>query len=175
VTHITRTVIDQLLEAESPELPETLLIAHMGVGGLPALIAGLERSMTFDTQKVIEHEGERFTVIEGRWNDGYLARFGVEEGAPLPAYVPDRVRIYFHKETLFPSRILYRKRVTVESQLSEYRTLLSLEFSNVVLDEPVSNEQFLWVPPNGAQVENRTTEYLELIKAIKEQAAGPPK
>ncbi|MGD9857014.1 MAG: hypothetical protein AB7U20_18855 [Planctomycetaceae bacterium] len=165
---ISRTVIADVLNAWGDNLdsPEAVLTAKLGVGGLPALLAALERSMVFDAVKLDEHRGQPFSVIQGRWNDDYLARFGGADGKPLPDYVPDRVRIYFDQQTLFPTRILYLKKARAEARLP-FQLLLSLEFSDIVLDGPVNDEQFRYAPPDEAQVENRTSKILGLIEASK--------
>ncbi len=170
---VSRTVIDEVLKAndESGIIPETNLIAGMGVGGLPALLASLERSMTFDAIKEAEHDGQPYSVIQGHWNDDFLARLGGADGKLLPAYVPDRVRIYFDQQTLFPTRILYLKKAPAEERLP-YRLLLSLEFSDIVLDGPVSEEQFNYVRnKDELDVENRTSKIVKLIEAAREKAA----
>ncbi len=169
---VSRTVIDDVLKAnnESGNIPETNLIAGMGVGGLPALLASLEKSMSFDAIKLAEYDGQTYSVVQGRWNDDYLARLGGADGKPLPEFVPDRVRIYFDQQTLFPTRILYLKKAPDEEKLP-YRLLLSLEFSDIVLDGPVSEEQFRYVPPDEIDVENRTRKFVDMIEAAKETAA----
>ncbi len=169
---VSRTVIDEVLKAydESRDVPETILIAGLGVGGLPALLASLERSMIFDAIKEAEYDGQPYSVVQGHWNDDFLARLGGAGSKPLPEYVPDRVRIYFDQQTLFPTRILYLKKAPAEEKLP-YRLLLSLEFSDIVLDGPVSEEQFRYGRPEKVDVENRTVQLLKMIEAAKEKAA----
>jgi len=168
----SRIVIDELLSAlkDRRDVPEAVLIANLGMGGLPTLLAALERSMVFDKHKVAEHDGETYSVIQGRWNDDFRARLGGAGGKPLPAHVPDHVRIYFDQQTLFPTRVLYLKERASDTQLKTHQLLLSLEFSDVVFDGPVSEEQFRYTPPGGTQVENRTVKFIEMINAAEEQA-----
>lgn len=168
---ISRTVIADILGAweENLDSPQAVLTAKLGVGGLPALLAALERSMVFDGVKIDEHGGQPYSVIQGRWNDEYRARFG-GEGKSLPEFVPDRVRIYLDQQTLFPTRILYLKEAPPEARLP-FQLLLSLEFSDIVLDGPVDDDRFRYVPPDEAQVENRTSKILGLIEAAKKPAA----
>jgi hypothetical protein len=167
---VARTVISDVTEAleSTMDVPETFLIAGLGVGGLPALLASLERSMTFEAMRELEEEGRKFTVIQGRWSDEYLDRLtGGQEDVQLPAYMPDHVRIYFDNQTQFPTRILYLRRS--EPGASTFVPLLSFEFSDVVLDGPVDDELFLYTPGPDVKVRDRTGEYLKLIGEMAEK------
>ncbi len=166
---VSRTVIEDVLQAvaQSGNHPEAMLIAGLGVGGVPALLAALERAMTFEAMKADEADGRPFSVIQGRWNDDYLSRFGGTGDKALPDYVPDRVRIYIDQETLFPTRILYLKQVTTQEGTAaekKYRSLLSLEFSEIVLDGPVSEEDFRYQPRGDIETRDRTKEFLDMIQ-----------
>ncbi|MCA9077568.1 MAG: hypothetical protein KDA93_21260 [Planctomycetaceae bacterium] len=172
---VSRTVIDDVLSAvaESGDNPEALLIAGLGVGGVPALLAGLERAMVFEALKSDQAGGREYSVIQGRWNDVYLTRFGGAGGRPLPNFVPDRVRIYIDQETLFPTRVLYLKQIADEQGAEtsrKYRSMLSLEFSEIVLDGPVSEEDFRYLPPTDVETRDRTKEFLDLIEQANRSA-----
>lgn len=173
---VARTVISDVTEAleSTMDVPETFLIAGLGVGGLPALLASLERSMTFEAMRELEEDGQKFTVIQGRWSDEYLEKLtGGKKDTPLPAYLPDHVRIYFDTQTQFPTRILYLRRSSPEART--FVPLLSLEFSDVVLDGPVDDELFQYTPGPSVEVRDRTGEYLKLIQGTaaeeREEAA----
>ena len=173
---VARTVISDVIEAQADtaDVPETYLIMGLGVGGLPALLASLQRSMTFEAVREIEEEGQSFSVIQGRWSDEYLSRLTGGDGkVELPDYMPDHVRIYFDAKTKFPTRILYLRRV--EPGSGPFRALLSLEFSDVVLDAPISEEQFQYTPPSTVKVRDRTAEYLKMLDeaAAKGREEGP--
>lgn len=173
--HVSRVVIDELLSAlkDSKHIPEAVLIANLGMGGLPTLLASLERSMIFDAHKVIEDDGKPYTVIQGGWNEEYRARLSGGKGGPLPAHIPDRVRIYFDQQAdfPFPVRVLYLKERATAANVKSYQLLLSLEFTDVVVDGPVSEDQFHYFPPEGLKVENRTDKFIEMINAAKSQAS----
>jgi hypothetical protein len=167
---VARTVISDVTEAleSTMDVPETFLIAGLGVGGLPALLASLERSMTFEAMRELEEEGRKFTVIQGRWSDEYLERLtGGQEDIQLPAYMPDHVRIYFDTQTQFPTRILYLRRS--EPGATTFVPLLSFEFSDVVLDGPVDDSLFQYTPGPDVKVRDRTGEYLKLINETAEK------
>ena len=176
---VSRTVIDDVLQAvaQSGNDPRAKLIAGLGMGGVPALLAALEQAMIFDAMTTDEIEGHSFFVIQGRWNDDYLARFGGSGGRPLPDYVPDHVRLYIDQETLFPARILYLKQVTgnvAEPGARKYRAMLALEFSDIVLDGPVSEEDFRYRPPGEIETRDRTKELLDLIEKATQAVESEP-
>lgn len=167
---VARTVISDVTEAleSTMDVPETFLIAGLGVGGLPALLASLERSMTFEAMRELEEEGRKFTVIQGRWSDAYMQQLtGGQEDAQLPPYMPDHVRIYFDDQTQFPTRILYLRRS--EPGARTFIPLLSLEFSDVVLDGPINDDLFQYTPGPDVKVRDRTGEYLKLIEEAAEK------
>lgn len=171
---VARTVISDVTQASlesHTDIAETSLIAGLGVGGLPALLAALERSMTFEALREIEEEGRAFSVIQGRWSDEYLQRVtGGADDTQLPPYMPDHVRIYFDKATKFPTRILYLRRTEPGSRT--FSALLSLEFADVILDAPVSEEQFQYSPPSTVKVRDRTAEFLKMIRDAASENQG---
>lgn len=164
-------MIAEILSAwqDNLDAPEAVLTANLGLGGLPAMLAALERSMVFDAVKTDSYDGHPYTVIQGKWNDDYLTRLGGGPGKMLPEYVPELVRIYFDQQTQFPTRILYLKRAPKNAD-RPYQVLLSLQFSDIVLDGPVNDDQFRYVPPDEIQVENRTSRILGLIEAARQPA-----
>ena len=114
----------------------TMITAILGLGGLEALLASLEESMTFDVrreQELIDEAGKpvRYVVIEGTWkarNRQMLAEGSGDPSGRLPDYIPDRARVYIDQTTRFPHRILYLKR---HPERRSYRPLVTLVFHNV--------------------------------------------
>ncbi len=173
---ITRTVIQEVIDAlnDNPGIPEAQLIAGLGLGGLPALMSALERSMTFDAMREEKVDGRTYSVVQGKWNAEFLKRLGVgvDGTTQLPDYVPDRVRLYIDQETLFPTRILYLRRTAPEKPT--YTPMLSLDFTNIVLDAPVNADLFRYLPSDQTKVRNRTSEYVRMIDALRQGATAPP-
>lgn len=173
---LTRRDIQRILRETRQRLdvPEALHAAEIGIGGLPAVLASLERSMVFDALRSETIEGREYVVIQGRWNDdrrtSLLSGLGGVAGQ-VANFLPDMVRIYLEKETLFPERILYLKLVSEERKT--YRPMLTVEFSDIRLDQPVPPQAFVYVAPPGIEERDETAFYLELIKGA---AAGnrPP-
>ena len=174
-TKLTRRDVRQILNAAASggNVAENILIAELGLGGLPALLASLERSMTFDQADHQEVDGISFVIIGGTWNNEYRQRFQSSPASSsdrLPDLVPDGVRIYFDAETLFPRRIQYLKTRT-DTELEH--PLVTLDFTNVVLDAPVSESEFQFEPPDNVYAEDVTNKYIEKLKPSAPATAAP--
>jgi hypothetical protein len=65
----TRKDINQILEASYVEgtPDQAILQAELSLGGIPTLLASLERTMIFDTVREQSWQGKPMTVIEGGW------------------------------------------------------------------------------------------------------------
>jgi len=169
-TKFTRCDVQQVAKAiDDKSRPPAEVIAEAGIGGLPATIASLRRCMVFDTVRELQTKAGTFTVVEGRWNPAHLdkltAAFG-PGGASLKQVVPERAAIYLDPTTLFPTRIVYLRRVGEGDKA--FRPVLALEFLDVQFDTAVSMDQFTITVPPGVEEKDETAEY---IAAIKPQAA----
>jgi hypothetical protein len=163
---ITRRDVRKILNAAqaNPNLPESVLVAELGLGGLPALVASLEKSMSFHSVREESVDGTPYTVVDGSWNMQSLRRFGVTQPnskQPLPRHVPDAVRIYFEKRTDFPRRVLYLKRPAAKNYL---RPMVTLDFLEVVLDADVSDETFQFQPDEDVLQVDVTNTYLKQLQ-----------
>jgi hypothetical protein len=145
--------------------------ADIGLGGLSALLASLERAMIFDSIREEEHDGQKFRVVQGVWKPDYLADLQTKLGGMAPqlaVFLPERVRIYFEAESLFPVRILYLKLASQERR--SYRAMLSLEFHDVEFDVMLPADAFTYRVPPGVQQKDDTDDFIQLLKASQ----GPP-
>src|ERR1700722_12396021 len=79
-TRVTRRNVRQILEASKNSSQPNLLVVALGFGGLPALLASLERSMKFEALTQEEVGRKKFTVIGGTWNDAMKATFKSSTG-----------------------------------------------------------------------------------------------
>jgi hypothetical protein len=174
---VTRKDVQQILNAtrrgDTP--PEAVLSAELGIGGLPALLASLERTTDFDVQRKDEHQGRSYVVIQGQWKPDYLEKLKAQLGAAVQTaamFVPDQVRVYFDQETMFPTRILYLKQASATPRT--FRPMLTLEFTDVVLNEEVNPEEFRF-PLRGIDEVDETSDYLRMIEAARTGVApaGP--
>jgi hypothetical protein len=84
--------------------------------------------------------------------------------------MPEQVRIYFDEETLFPMRILYLKQATEKPKT--FRAVLSLEFTDVELDQPLDPQEFRYVPPRDVPEVDETAVYLKAIESLRAAASA---
>ncbi len=168
-TRITRRDVSQIQQAAAGAgLTDNRLIVELGFGGLPGLFASIEKTMQFDKYKEESLEGHNEIVLEGGWRPAMLKSWrGENPNAPLPDYVPVRIRLYLDAETSFPRRILYLSR-NAEQAL---RPMVSLDFTEVQTDVPVPADAFKFVPPEGVFPADLTQEFLDQIK--QRQLGGP--
>ena len=155
--------------ASAKNVPDAELTAELGLGGLSGLFASLERTMTFDAMKQDEVEGHSRTVVQGQWKSNVVSRWKRKPDDPLPAFVPDMVRIFVDSNTLFPERIVYLKKQT-EKDKKGYRALISFQFKNVVLDAAIDEQEFTFVPLDDVVPEDVTRQFLDRITKSQENA-----
>ncbi len=172
--NVVRRDIDEILKAVSgTALPADKVLADIGLGGVPALLESLRSRMVFKGVREENVDGQVFVVVQGRWSDEQVSRFvpGNDEPDPvLPAHLPEYVRIYFDKDTLFPRRILYLKRHADPTQRIA-RPMLTLDFTNVVLNGEVDSNLFTFQPVSTKDQNDVTADVIRVLKANAEAAA----
>lgn len=175
---VTRKDVGQILQASGVDgsSAAAILQAEMGIGGLPALLASIERCMEFDTVKQQMYQGKSYQVLEGRWKREFLENLNKSPEMSAIAqqvvpFMPDRVAIYLHEETKFPMRILYLKQITVDPVT--HRAIMSIEFSDVKLDQGLDPDTFRFIPPRGVAEVDETNVFVEMIKREADAAATP--
>lgn len=163
---ITRRDVGQILKAAADNgYTDNLVTVDLGFGGLPGLFASIEQSMQFDQFKEDTADGHKLIVIEGGWRANMLKLWqGNNPKAPLPDYVPARIRIYLDSESLFPRRVLYLAR-NAEQRL---RPMVSLDFSEIETDVAIPAAKFKFAPPDGVFPDDLTPRFLEQIKQRKQ-------
>jgi hypothetical protein len=160
-TRVTRRNVRQILEASKNGSQTNLLAVELGLGGLPALLASLERSMKFESLTQEEVNGKKFTVIAGTWNDAMKATFKSSTSNRPNSHIPDSVRIYFEPVILFPRRIDFLKK---QKGSEESEVVVELDFLDIVINAPVDDHQFEFEPPNGIRTIDVTNDYLKQLK-----------
>ena len=138
--------------------------ADLGLGGLAALLESLDQSMSFTRRREQTFQDRPFIVIEGTWNATFLEKLTDDDqpdGAGLPEYVPDRVRVYIDKATRFPHRIVYLKKAMGQQVL---RPMVSLEFRNVQVNAPLTDASFVFKPDPSVRVQDVTNAFIQQIK-----------
>ncbi len=173
VTHRNvKQILKAAVEADRRSASESTLRVELGLGGLTALMASLERTMVFDAMKQEESEGHQRTIIQGRWKKELVQRFPKEKDDSLPPFVPDLVRLYVNTQTLFPERLLY---LTKQPEKKTFKPLVSLEFHNVEFDGPIDEKSFVFEVPEDDDIvpEDVTKMYLDRLTAPGD--AAPPR
>lgn len=177
---VTRQDVRRILsEAQKAgNVPGNLLVVELGLGGLPALLASLQRSMDFGEVKT---EGV-YTVVEGTWKKQLLQqlmRAAIDSKSRLPDHIPDLVRIYFHpvgKDRIFPSRIQYRRK---HPERDTSVAMVTIDFEKVEIDRPIPNELFTYAAPDDVVERDMTDQYIKALQARSGQpqagtkAGGP--
>ncbi len=143
--------------------------AGLGLGGLTGLLTSLHRTMTFDQMREESDNNGHRIVIQGQWNDEFAQKWKKNPEDPLPAYIPDRVRIYFDAATSFPTRLVYLKR---NPEKGSFRPILRLEFEDVKFNDAIDDEAFQYTPPEGIVPEDITQQYIDQLKPRTPPAAG---
>jgi hypothetical protein len=164
---VTRRNIQEILKAaeRSAPIPHTILISNMGLGGLTALLGSMHLSMNFQGIKPDELRDRPVFVIQGGWKDEYVAlwrgvRQNQEKAYPdgLPSFVPDLVWLSVDQENGFPHRIQYRKRIPGRTVS---QPILTLDYLDVVLNEPLSAQEFEFKEPDRPTPIDRTEEFIK--------------
>ncbi len=168
---VTRRDVRKILEAVQKHgpTPETILQAELGIGGLPALLTSIERAMVFESVREEPLAGRRCYVLHGRWRPEFLAELQRQFALfrrDVDPYLPESVRIHLDAELMFPLRLTYWPRPAADGR--ELPPTLTLEFTNIRLNEPVPPELFEFVS-NGADESDVTNDFIEAIRA-----AAPP-
>ena len=169
-TILTRRNVSEIMGAARRAVDEknqSVLIASLGLGGLPALIAAIEQDMNFTGIKEDTLRQRPVQAIQGSWTEAFASKLRPQAGQPgqapsglLPAYVPDSVRIYLDRETGFPHRILYLKKVPGRDV---QRPMLTLDFLDVVLNEPINKSEFEYEPPAGVTPVEQTKAFVDML------------
>ena len=170
---VTRRNVRQILTAASSagKTPQNLLTAELGLGGLPGLLAGIQKSVQLEKQWEQDVNGQTFVVIEGGWKKSFRAKFlgeDADEKQLLPAFVPDDVRIYFEQESLFPRRILYLKR----AESGTRRPMVTLDFVEVQWDVELAEDAFNYTPPEKVARQDVTQAYINRFAPPKQDATS---
>lgn len=157
---ITRRDVSQILAASRTNGQISFPTVELGLGGIPGLLASLDRWMKFDSVTQQEIDGKTFTVLAGAWKDAcrkeLLKKMSKHD---LPEHVPDAVRIYLEPELLFPRRIAFLKQ-----RGKQFESLVELDLFGIVINEPLDEHQFEYAPPDGARPVDVTTEYVQQLQ-----------
>ncbi len=156
----------------------------MGLGGLPWMVEGLRQFCRFKPAESGRLGDLDVFVVEGTWRSEKLlallpddekkrvADGGKIDAARLPPHLPDGVAIYLGRDDLFPYRFDYRRSLPLdESQhvgandegasAAVSRTIVTLEFYEVLIGGAIAAERFKYKPGQGAV--DDTERYIERL------------
>lgn len=175
---LVRRNVTQILEAarKHGEQAEARVIADLGLGGIPGLLAAIEQEIQFSGIKEDTLRGNPVIVIQGTWTEAFAARLQNPQQQPagsalLPPFVPDSVRISIDRETGFPHQFMYLKRLP---NRDVQRAMLTFDFLDVAINQPVDSSEFAYEPPTGIQPVELTKYYLDRLDAVGQPPAAPP-
>jgi len=170
---ITRRNVRKILKEAKVgnNLTRNLLIVELGLGGLPALLASIEKVNYFNKVEKKQIDGKPFTVLSGGWIKKYRGQLsaGSKDGKTLAAHIPDSLRIYFDRDD-FPRRIVFRK---TPAGGSVSRPMVTLDFDKIVLNGKVDDAEFEFVPPKDVVPIDVTELYLRRLTPARPPAGKP--
>ena len=146
----------------------------LGVGGLRGLISRIESLMEFAPVQMKKVGDSDFYVVRGRWNAKTRKEiFQLPDDViadPRP-HVPEYVVFYIDAKTLLPRRIEYRKRAADPAQKFD-RPMVTLDLRNVVLNETLPDNMFVFVTPEGVKEEDITEQTIQSIQQTTQAPAA---
>jgi hypothetical protein len=124
------------------------------------------KSITVGERKVYE--------VTGRWSERIRKEvFKVPEGSvvdPRP-HVPEYTRVYVDAETMLPRRIQFLKR-SMDPTAKMVRPLITLDFRNLVINEPVDDQAFVFKTPEKAVEVDETENVIQMIQQSLKPASA---
>lgn len=181
-TQVTRRNIREILDAVKDIKNTTAAdsLRSLGVGGLQTLISQLQVGMEFGQVMEQTIAGNTVYVLTGRWSQKTRKDiFQVPEGdldTPLPAYIPDYVRVYIDQNAALPRRIEYLKRHP-NPEVKQAQPLAILDFRNIRLNETLNETMFdISKEQSDDSVEEKdlTRDVIDAIKTASETPIAEP-
>lgn len=155
----------------------------LGIGGIRGLISRLQTTMEFAMVKTVKVGDRDFLEVTGRWSDRVRKEvFKLPEGTivdPRP-HVPEYVRVFVDSQTMLPRRIQFLKR-SMDATQKMVRPMMTLDLRNLVLNEAVDEQAFIFKATANTSEEDLTREedltqqVIQMIQAsVQPAATGPP-
>ncbi len=148
---------------------EQMLKTELGLGGLPEMIRAVEEATEFDKVEKREKDGQTEYVVGGHWSEDFRKSFGE---ARIDRYIPDRIDVHLDAK-LFPRRIVYLKNAADGEGANEL--LVSLEFGEPTLGEPIDASLFTFKPPTGVFPRDLTEQYIQKLQPRIVSPPGTPR
>lgn len=146
----------------------------LGIGGLRGLVSRLQTTMEFAPVKSIMVGERKVYEVTGRWSERIRKEvFKVPEGSivdPRP-HVPEYTRVYVDAETMLPRRIQFLKR-SMDPTAKMVRPLITLDLRNLVINEPVDDQAFVFKTPEKAVEVDETEVVVQMIQQSVKPASA---
>jgi hypothetical protein len=188
-------VLEKLKAPELDAAAREQVLARLGIAGPDVLLTGLRRAVHFDQKEDSTLDGRPVWILRGNWQDrqGLLGpnQQALREDSPLPAYVPSQVTLTIGKEDGWPYKvrlagrqptILYDTRRygpdgrpigTLSSIQKIEPSVLELSYAIVSLDPAYKADDFVYLAPASARVDDGTDAVLsELEQVIQAKIAA---
>ena len=162
-TAVTRRNVRTVREAAAGAAPDAARLAtDLSCGGLAGLLASLRGAVEWEPPRVETVAGRRFAVLSGPWTAE--ARAAADERAA--GLTPDGVTVLLDADRLFPHRFQYWTLTPSGARAA----VMTLDLSEVTVNEPVAAGSFVFALPEGVEVEDLTAAAVARVRA----AATPP-
>jgi hypothetical protein len=163
------------LAAQKESRPPDYAADWMILGGLPALLHGLEESFQFGPAQPARFNQTAAWVIEGTWKPEQLAKFDGEVGAgqgSLPREVPEQVQLVLGAEDLFPYQIEFRRRSTGKAGQGggAWSPMITMELFDVQFGAALDPLQFQY-KAGDQEVADHTEVYLRKFGLVRPAVA----
>jgi hypothetical protein len=162
--------------------------SELALGGLPKLLAGLQKSFRFTRAEAGQLDVLPVWIVSGVWRPEALVSVSKDLahqaalGEPLnlkklPAQLPEEVALYVGQDDLFPYRIEYRRRADKKGRAGDpgqdtMQTILVVEFFDARLNAPIDPQQFVYQPAN-VTVLDTTSSFIMAIEKKPENNKRP--
>jgi hypothetical protein len=157
------------------------VVNSISIGGLPRLLAELQKNFKFRTPQAITFHGVPVLAVAGEWRPeriellipgrkGLVKKNGKIDLDKLPRYIPDRVFVLLGRDGLFPYRVEYRKDVdsNVGSEAaivsSSNDSLLTMDLYRVQIGAHIDPLEFSYRPGDHQKIEDYTRRFTRTLR-----------
>ncbi|QDT37016.1 hypothetical protein [Stratiformator vulcanicus] len=146
--------------ARGPSLT-TALVADLGLGGLPAMLASIQKYHQLGNVEEIKLKGRNFYRLTGRWKEALVEEWAANSGYRRSfEHIPEIVEVFIERNELFPYRVRYWK----VDDAGERRPVITIDFRDVVVNSSIDPSEFAYVPADSSQVQDITGLYLQKLQ-----------
>ena len=154
---------------QARQLPPQSPVDELATGGLPKLLEGLQINFQTRTAEAGYLGNAPMWAVELEWKPSVLAALVPEQQERIAAgqpcdfaelpQLPQRVMVFLGHEDLFPRRIEFRRRPfgtrdsgAGEGNADDFATVVTLELTEVQINQPIDSRQFQYGPAAASDV-----------------------